>query len=185
MRTKTKPIRSIVIVVSLFIILCPSLVLAESDNGNPAVVHLDFEVRVQGNLHLRIGSAGATIDEVGFDVTDIPEVQPTVAGDLAPEVRVGAQVGDGDTITLSADSSTDMVGAVTAASMPFSTLDCTGTGDFNSVSALAFDGTANQTIWQDTGRGFRTGTFSFNYTNSYLYPPDTYNGQVTYTLTSP
>ncbi len=184
MKNKTKYLQLTFIIIS-FLILSSSLIFAESDNGNPAVVRLDFEVRVAGNLHLRIGSAGATIDEVGFDVTDVPEMQPTVNGDLAPEVRVGAQVGDGETVTLSADSSTDMTGAVTAASMPFSTIDCTGTVDFSSVSALAFDGTANQTIWQDTGRGWRQGTFNFVYTNSYNYPPDTYNGQVTYTLTSP
>ncbi len=176
---------ALMLVVPLISLLGTNKALAGNDNGNPAVVRLNFEVRAAEVLHLRIGSAGATIDEVGFDVTDIPEIQPTVAGDLDPEVRVGALVADGATVTLSADSSTDLLGAVTAANLPFSTISCTGTGDFSTVSNLAFDGTVNQSIWQDTGRGWRSGTFSFTYTNSYSYPPDTYNGQVTYTLSSP
>lgn len=172
-------------VIACMLLLGTSSILAESDNGNPAVVHLNFQVRVAQVLHLRIGSAGGTIDTVGFDVTDIPEMLPTVSGDLAPEVRVGAQVTDGAVVTLTADSSTDLVGSVTATNMPFTTISCDGTGDFSSVSGLAFDGTASQTIWQTTGRGWRQGTFAYTYANSYNYPPDTFDGQVTYTLSTP
>lgn len=170
--------------ISIFI-PATNTIFAESDNGNPAVARLNFQVRVAQVLHLRIGSPGATIDTVGFDVTDIPEVQPTANGDLAPEVRVGAQVRDGAVVTLSADSSTAMIGAVTAANLPFTTISCNGTGAFSSVSNLAFDGTANQTVWQSVGRGWSEGTFSYTYANSYNYPPDTFNGQVTYTLSTP
>ncbi len=63
MKNKTKYLQLTFIIIS-FLILSSSLIFAESDNGNPAVARLNFEVRVAGNLHLRIGSAGATIDEV-------------------------------------------------------------------------------------------------------------------------
>ncbi len=160
---------------------------AESNVGtnSNAVVHLDFQVRIPQILYLHIGDVGATIDQVSFNVTDVPENQPTVTGNITPDIDVGAIVANSAGIILSADSSTVMVGSNTGTNMPFSTISCTGSGDFNAVSDLAFDGTASQTIWQSTGRGFKSGTLTFTYTNSYNYPPDTYNGQVIYTLSSP
>jgi len=176
-----------VLVMGLMLLLGTSPAWAESDVGrnSDAVVHLDFQVRLPQILFLRIGSSGATVDTVGFDVKDVPENQSTVDGDNSPEVRVGAIVANNATVTLSADSSKEMVGSGTGTKMPFSTISCTGSGNFSSVSDLAFDGTASQQIWQGTGRGFRSGTFSYTYANSYDYPPDTYDGQVTYTLSSP
>ena len=175
-----------VLVMGLMLLLGTSPAWAESDVGidSNAVVHLDFQVRLPQILYLRIGTSGATIDTVGFDVKDVPENQSTVDGDNSPEVRVGAIVANNATVTLSADSSTDMVGSTTGTNMPFSTISCSGSGSFSSVS-LTFNGTASQQIWQGTGRGFRSGTFSYTYANSYDYPPDTYDGTVTYTLSSP
>jgi len=176
-----------VLVMGLMLLLGTIPAWAESDVGinSDAMVHLDFQVNLPQILYLRIGSSGGTIDTVGFDVTDIPQNQPTVTSINVPEVRVGAIVADGATVTLSADSSTDMVGSTTGTNMPFSTISCSGSGNFSSVSDLVFDGTASQKIWQGTGRGFRSGNFSYTYANSYDYPPDTYNGQVIYTLSSP
>lgn len=177
---------AIIVLLAASCILIPATtVIAENANGNPAVVHLNFQVQVAQVLHLQIGSPGSTIDTVGFSVTDLPGVQPTVNGDLSPDVRVGAEVSNGAVITLSANSSIAMVGSGTATNLPFTTISCTGTGDFSSVANLAFNGTANQTVWTSVGRGLRQGTFSYTYANSYTYPPDTYNGQVTYTLSTP
>ena len=174
-----------VLVMGLMLLLGASPAWAESDVGinSDAVVRLDFQVNLPQILYLRIGTSGETIDTVTFNVTDVPQNQPTVDGDNSPEVRVGAIVADGATVILSADSSTDMVGSTT--NMPFTTISCSGTNSFSSVNDLAFDGTTNQQIWQGTGRGWRSGTFSYTYANSYDYPPDTYNGQVIYTLSSP
>ena len=154
-------------------------------SGGSAQVQLDFKVTVPRMLFLRVGTP-PIVDEVEFVVTDIPEVgyQPTVAGDYDPPVRIGAIVTTGTAVTLSADSSTDMQN-VALDSMPFSTIDCTGDGDFISVSSLAFDGTASQTIWSSTGKGWRIGTFNYVYTNSWDYAPGEYTGSVTYTLSSP
>ena len=168
------------------LVLGVQVAYAEQDvqtGGTPAVVHLNFKVVVPKLLFLRIGSAGATIDEVTFTVTDIPENEATVDGDISPDVRVGAIIGSAATATLSADSSTAMLSG--ADPMPFTVIGFTGTGDFSSLSASAFDGTGSQQIWQGTGPGFRTGTMDFTYTNSYTYPEGTFTGQVEYTLSSP
>jgi len=182
-----KRIALVFIVVALaWVVLSGGHAWAEQDRGStgdPALVHLDFQVNLPTILFLRIGSAGNTIDTVSFSVTDIPENQPTVPGSLSPDVRVGAIVADNAPIRLRADSSGDMLSG--GDNMPFSTISCTGTGDFSSVSGLAFDTTANQLIWSSTGRGFRQGTFAYTYTNSYDYPPGTYTGTVTYTLSAP
>ena len=177
----------VALTVLVVMVLGVRLAYAEQDvqsGGTPAVVHLNFKVTVPKLLFLRIGSAGATIDEVAFLVTNVPEEDPTISGDITPDVRVGAIIASAATVTLSADSSTDMQN-VALDNMPFSTIATTGTGDFSGVSALAFDGTGSQQIWQDTGKGFRTGTFSFLYTNSYTYAEGVYTGQVEYTLSSP
>ena len=55
--------------VSIFI-PATNTIFAESDNGNPAVARLNFQVRIAQVLHLRIGSPGGTIDTVGFDDGD-------------------------------------------------------------------------------------------------------------------
>ena len=122
-----------VLVMGLMLLLGTSPAWAESDVGidSNAVVHLDFQVRLPQILYLRIGTSGATIDTVGFDVKDVPQNQPTVPGDNSPQVAVGAIVANNATVTLSADSSTDMVGSGTSTKMPFSTISCTGSGGFS------------------------------------------------------
>ena len=175
-----------VLVMGLMLLLGASPAWAESDVGvnSDAVVHLNFQVRLPQILYLRIGSSGGTIDTVVFNVENVPENQDTVESDNSPEVRVGAIVADGATVILSADSSTPMSGSGTD-TIPFTTISFTGSNDFASLLSSSFDGTASQQIWQGTGRGFRSGTFRYTYDNSYDYPPDTYDGQVTYTLSSP
>ena len=175
-----------VLVMGLMLLLGTSPAWAESDVGinSDAMVHLDFQVNLPQILYLRIGTSGGTIDTVTFNVTDVRQNQSTVPGDTSPQVAVGAIVENNATITLSANSSTPMSGSG-GNTMSFKTISCTGSGDFDTVSDLAFDGTTNQQIWQGTGRGFRSGNFSYTYDNSYDYPPDTYDGQVTYTLSSP
>lgn len=145
-------------------------------------VHLDFAVNIPAVLFLRVGSAGGTIDTVTFNVTDIPENQPTVNGDITPILRVGAMTPIAQTITLTANSSTPLSDGGTG-TMPFSTISYSASAPFN-VSSTAFNATTNQQIWQGTGPGFRDGTMSFVYTNSYNYGGN-YTGQVIFTLASP
>lgn len=161
----------------------PSAALAEQSSGVGAQsVQLNFAVNIPAVLFLRVGSSGGTIDTVTFNVTDIPENEPTVAGDITPVLRVGAMTPATSTVTLTADSSTALTDGGTG-TMPFSTISYSATAPFN-VSSTAFNGTTNQQIWQGTGPGFRDGTMSFVYANSYSYG-GSYTGTVTFTVASP
>lgn len=164
-----------------------SLAYAESDTGvnGDAQARLNFQVSIPKILYLQIGGSGATIDTVSFNVTDVADNEATVSGDNSPAVKVAAIVGTSSSVILSADSSAGMTGSVTGSTIPFSAVTTSGTGDFSSVSSLAFDGTASQQVWSATGGGMRTGSLGYAYTNSYSYAPDTYSGQITYTLSSP
>ena len=156
---------------------------AESDTsaGGSAQARLNFQVEIPSILYLRIGSEGMTVDTVSFDVTDIPESQSSVKGEPGVVVEVGALVRGNRWVTLRADSSRGLRSG--SNTMPFSTISWSGTGDFASSSGT-FNGRTNQRIWRERGSGFRSGTFTFTYDNSYTYPPGTYSGQVTYTLSS-
>lgn len=161
----------------------PSAALAEQSSGvGSRTVTLQFAVNIPAVLLLRVGSAGGTIDTVTFNVTDIPENQATVAGDITPALWVAAMTPATSTVTLTADSSTALSDGGTG-TMPFSTISYAATAPFN-VSSTAFNGTASQQIWQGTGPGMRQGTMNFVYTNSYSYGGN-YTGSVTFTVASP
>jgi len=145
-------------------------------------VQLKFAVNIPAVLLLRVGSAGTFVDTVTFNVTDIPENQPTVAGDITPALWVAAMTPATSTVTLTADSSTPLDDGGTG-TMPFSTISYAASTPF-AVTTTAFNGTTNQQIWQGTGPGMRQGTMNFVYTNSYTYGGN-YTGQVTFTVASP
>jgi len=162
----------------------PSAALADQSSGvGSQSVQLQFAVNIPAVLFLRVGSAGAgNIDTVTFNVTDIPENQATVAGDITPALWVAAMTPATSTVTLTADSSTPLSDGGTG-TMPFSTISYAASAPFG-VATTAFNGTTNQQIWQGTGPGMRQGTMNFVYTNSYNYGGN-YTGTVTYTVASP
>ena len=181
---KTSKILLIAITVFAAMLWAISLVFAESASGpSPKSARLNFQVTIPSIVQLQIGSAGGTIDTVHFNVTDFADVQPTIAGDLAPVVKVHTVVASGAAVNLTANSSTPMNDGA-GHDLPFTTISYAGTGDFSAVSGT-FNGTAAQSIWSSTGRVNLNGTFAFTYHNSDTYDPGTYNGQVTYTLASP
>jgi len=145
--------------------------------GTPAVVRLDFQVNVQTVLQLRIGTAGPTIDTITFTVSSFPGT-PVSGSPASVTVRVRGQIPATETMTLSADSSGGIVGPAT---IPFDEISCDATDDF---SDYTFDGTGSQTLDTFGSSGTYDGTYSFTYDNDTPYPAGTYNGQVTYTLSS-
>jgi hypothetical protein len=172
-----------IIAICAVLTLGMGVAMAEQSSGVGAQsVNLNFAVNIPAVLFLRVGSAGGTIDTVTFNVTDIPENEPTVAGDVTPVLRVGAMTPATSTVTLTADSSTPLSDGGTG-TMPFSQISYAASAPF-SVLDTAFNGTTNQQIWQGTGPGFRDGTMNFVYTNSYSYGGN-YTGQVTFTVASP
>ncbi len=159
-------------------------VKADAGSGpNSAVAHLNFSITIPTILYLQVGSTGAIIDTVSFAVNNIPgtgAVAGTSSGANPVPVRVAALAGAAATVTLTANSSTALTDGTS--NIPFSEISWTATGD---LTGNTFTGAASQQIAQFTGSGNRTGTYSFSYANANYYPASTYNGTVTYTLSSP
>jgi hypothetical protein len=159
--------------------------MAESSQstGAPTSARLDFRVTIPTILYLQVGTVGATVDRVSFTVADLPgtgAVAGTSNGANPVPVRVAALVGAASTVTLRADSSTALTDG--SNTIPFDQVSWTASGSF---TGNTFNGTANQQLDQFTGAGNRTGNYTFSYANANYYPAGTYNGTVTYTLSSP
>ncbi len=150
--------------------------------GTSAQVDLDLRLEISSYLSLQIGSPGTYVDTVIFNVTDIPENQPFVKGEYQPPIQITTNMGKGVGINLTADSTVGLLGK--SGKMPFSVISWIGTGDLYG-SKGNFDGTANQPMIRISGKGKREGTFKFIYRNTYDYPPGTYAGTITFTLSSP
>jgi hypothetical protein len=151
--------------------------------GGDAQAQLDFAIQIPTILLLQVGTIGATVDTITFNVGDLPGTGPVVgtsSGANPVPVRAAGFVGAGSTMTLTADSSTALTDGTT--NIPFSEISWTATGSF---STSAFDNSAAQQLDQFTGPGNRTGTYAFSYDNNNYYPASTYTGAVTYTLSSP
>lgn len=161
-----------------------SPVMAESDvvvGGSPQA-RLDFRVVIQPILSLTLGSPGATIDRITFTVDQLPPTAITGVSSGTNPVPVAATglVPAGDTITLTADSSAPLTDGTD--SIPWTEVSWSGSGDFSSG---AFTGGGAQQVDQFIGSGAYVGDYTFSYANSIPRPSATYDGQVTYTLSSP
>jgi len=161
-----------------------SPVMAESDVavGGSAQARLDFRVEIPTVLFLQLGSGGAVIDRITFTVNEVPPtpIQGVSSGGNPVPVTARGLVPTGNTITLTADSSIAMTDGTN--SVPFTEVSWSAAGDF---SGGTFTGVAGQQLDQFTDSGNRTGTYTFSYANSTYSPTGTYDGQVTYTLSSP
>lgn len=177
MRTKTAVFFSILIA---FFSSAPAIARVSISNDASAQIEMDLLVEIPTNLSLRIGAPGSTIDTVRFNVTGLPASQPTVQGDYRPPIEVSSNLPSGSVLT--ADSTGGLRGP--AADIPFTTISFEGTGSFSGMRGT-FNGTANQRLDRIPGRGKRNGTIRFTYHNTSGYPPGTYTGTVTFTLSVP
>jgi len=156
---------------------------SSSSGGAATSVHLDFRVTIPTILYLAVGTTGATIDRVSFTVPDLPgtgAVAGTSSGTNPVPVRVAALVGAASTVTLRADSSAGLSDG-SGHTIPFTEISWSASG----FTGTTFSGANNQQLDQFTGPGNHTGTYAFSYANANYYPTGTYNGAVTYTLSSP
>ncbi|WP_295527619.1 hypothetical protein [uncultured Pseudacidovorax sp.] len=175
-------------------------------------VVLTTYVSVTEGITLRVGSAGGTIDEVSFNVSNA-NVAPSPgviagagAGAIAVTVSADKNSLFGPTVaTLTASSSAGLP-CITPAScgstvIPFSSISWvsanldTGTNAGNDIQNGSFDGSASQqlaqfalpgllqTLFLGSSRTQMSNTLSFSYANSTLYPAGSYRGRVTFTAT--
>lgn len=159
---------------------------AESDLavGGNAQARLDFLIHIPTILYLQVGTTGNIIDVITFTLDNIPgtgEVQGISSGSNPTPVRAAGFVPPGQTMTLSADSSTPLDDG-SGNTIPFNKIRWAANGDFSSNT---FNDTAIQRLDQFIGSGYHTGDYTFYYANDVYYPAGDYKGRVTYTLSSP
>ena len=164
--------------------------MAESDfstGATPsAAARVDFEVNIPRFIRFQVGSAGATIDQVVFDVAaanvgDGTDVAATTNGTLA--VSLTGNVG---TISLDATTTaalTDGPDTISWAEILTSSSDAA-----LDVPAIVDAGTGGaESITANVGTRVvaRTADWTFGYDNSAVYGAGTYTGRVTFTAANP
>ena len=164
--------------------------MADSDFSTGATpsasARVDFEVNIPRFIRFQVGSAGATIDEVVFDVAaanvgDGTDVAATTNGTLA--VSLTGNVG---TISLDATTTaalTDGPDTISWAEILTSSSDAA-----LDVPAIVDAGTGGaEAITANVGTRVvaRTADWTFGYDNSAVYGAGTYTGRVTFTAANP
>jgi len=137
-------------------------------------------------LYLRVGSEGAVVDQISFNVNRLPgegSIPGQSTGQYPVPVQIQGQLTHPATIGLTANSATALRDAQ-GNQISFNTISWTGTGVINSGT---FNATALQTIFQrNAPNNFNyQATMVFYYNNLQYRPAGTYHGQVTYTLSLP
>lgn len=145
-----------------------------------AQIEMNLRLEIPNKLYLRIGTPGSQVDTVRFNVTGLPQSQPKVEGDYRPVIEINSNMPTGCDLT--ADSTGGLRGP--AANIPITTISFEGMGAFSNVKGT-FNGTVDQKIYRIPGKGKKQGILSFVYNNTYGYPPGTYVGTVTFTLSTP
>jgi hypothetical protein len=167
----------------------PVLVSADSDigigpTGTQAQANLDFRIVIPDFVYFRVGSAAAgTVDRVDFDLLATP-TQPGAGGNLA----ANGGSGDGADGSLTVQLITNVSNVNIAATggnltsglntIPFTQINRT---DGGVIPMPAFGGNGNLSAGLP---GTLNDTWSYTYNNNTVYAPGTYNGTVTYTVTT-
>lgn len=156
--------------------------LAESNSGAAsAQARLDFQITIPSILYLQVGTDGAIVDLVSCTLTQTPgtgAVAMTSSGSNPVPVIMRALVASGQTVNLTADSSSGLNGGA----MPFSEISWAAGGV---LSNGTFNNGVAQPLYNFAGPGEHIGDYAFSYANANFYPTGTYNGTVTYTLSTP
>lgn len=161
-------------------------VWAESNEvvGGSASARLDFSITIPTILYLQVGTEGKIVDTVSCTLSKIPgtgAVAMQSNGANPVPVRIAAMMPAGQKIQLLADSSNPMTNK-DGAKMPFDEISWAGGGEFSSGT---FDNNTAQVLDTFGGSGNHVGSYIFSYANANYYDSGIYNGQVTYTLSSP
>ncbi len=144
---------------------------------------VDIIIQAAFFLSLQVGTEGAVVDTISFDVNNIPgsgEIQGSSSGTYPVPVAASAFWFSGELI-LTVDSLGPLQDGTGTNTIPFSEIRWDGGG---ALTGNRFNGTASQRIHTTTSSSFQ-GTMRFFYDNDLYVPPGTYSGTVTYTLSSP
>lgn len=171
------------------LLAAPMLVSADSDTGiggagTSASANLDFRIVIPQFVFFRVGSlAAGTVDRVDFNLLTAA-VQPGAGG----VVPANGGTGDGADGNLTVDLVTNVASVTIAATggnltngtanIPFAQIN---TAHGGVIPMPAFGGSGNLAAGLP---GTLTDTWSYTYNNNTSYPPGTYDGTVTYTVTA-
>jgi hypothetical protein len=137
-------------------------------------------------LHLGVGTLGATVDTVSFVVASGSEGNSVaVAGSATVliEVAVRRAVAQGTTVRLQVDSSTDL-NTAPAGPSPIPMTEISWTAALGVIPTGSYDGSNNQLLLEFTapqGLTRREDTHTFSYANTMIPVGGSYSGTVTYT----
>jgi hypothetical protein len=186
-------------------VLAPAVLRAETafDTTSPysAAVNLDFRIIIPGFLRLRVGTAGATVDQITFTV---PAVN---VGDSTPIAGTGGDAGAGSaanvsvqgnngqvTITETNNSGTNGLGNGTPADgyINYNQISTTSSAPASLPAPTLSNAGGNTALPALTGTKItnQTAVWTFSYLNTTVPAAGTYGtsangGRVTYTATMP
>ncbi len=168
------------------IMLVPAVATAESElvfgsTGTTADARVDFRIVIPTFVYFSVGTAGAVIDRIDYDLGAANE-QPG----SGTSVSATGGTNDGVDGTLAISLITNASSVSIAASggnltdgtdnIPFTDISATDTGSIT-VPDFGASVTINPASFS------MSDNWSYNYDNTTVYNPATYNGQTTYTLT--
>lgn len=182
--------------------LAPAIVQAEqnSDNSAPysASASLDFRVIIPGFLRLRVGTVGATIDQITFtvpaanvgDLTPISGTGGDAGGGTAANVHVAGNNGQ---ITITETNNSGANGLGNGGGQFISYAEITTNTSLPQLPAPTLSNAGGNTSLPTINGGQvtnRTGVWTYAYANTTVPSAGTYGGQanggrVTYTATMP
>ncbi|HIP67734.1 MAG TPA: hypothetical protein EYH06_03990 [Chromatiales bacterium] len=154
--------------------------LAFGGTGTTAQGHLDFRIIIPDFVFFQIGSAGATIDRVEYN---LGATQPGSGGPFAATGGTGDGADGAVTVRLITNAANVSIGATGgnltsgADTIPFADITAADSG---TITVPDFGATVNVA----PGAFSLTDTWTYTYDNSTVYNAGTYDGQATYTVTT-
>lgn len=173
-------------------IATPLAAMAESTTVNSpaaqtgASAHLNLRVEIPQFISLTVGSPGTAVDEVNFALTPSQVVNggtvaATANGTVA--VALSANVGDLNFQSTTPAGNTNLVDAISGATLPLSTITVDSTG--GALAHPAFNAAATPIAADVNGVINTTGSWTFAYNHAVAQAPGVYTTQVTYTAALP
>jgi len=169
--------------------------------GFSANPRLDFRIIIPGFLRFRVGTAGATVDQITFDMTATPQnvgsgvSQPGAGGDVGGgAVNVLLQANNGPVTITPTNNGTSGLGTGTASDgyINYAQISTAVTVDTDlTAPTLSNAGGTPSTPTVNAGKVTnRTAVWTYGYLNTTIPSSGTYGtvtngGQVTYTATTP
>jgi len=161
-----------------------STIDSSATGGYSTTARLDFRVTIPQFVSLRVGTAGATVDRVEFDLTSTPgnvgsgtDVARTNAGGAAIAVEFKSNGGNG---TLAAAGSGT---GLTDGTNTIAWTEIDGSSDNAQLAVPAAGGSVALTA--TNGVINRSANWTFTYDNTNVVGAGTYNGTITYTASNP